>query len=430
MTTTTVSKTDFMKSLKGGFIDVNNLSDPVRAALTAASVDPKELAKLADKKGLVSAEKVFRFIDGYDTNKKPSSFIAGSTDASGAYVPTKAGQIYGALKDEIAANRAVANGNVKNLNSWSSNHGVIDVNNLSTKVKDQLGASKSGVTEADLRAVAGTDGQIKGKDEFAELHKLLDKADGASDGVATTKSKNIKDGTVSDGKTAALYGALNDEVTANRALPQYTQPGAKAAPAQDRMTVDKNAFAEPDASKRLPEVDLKMKGVDQFDLYPGDADKGGKACFEAAVKQCSDYNSKTHGKKAPKLNGPNEAIQVAYAEDKKGRVAVDPTQAKIGREYIDKALDAGYPAVVGVSYTDDSYNNDKMTDHFVTIHKRGYDDKGRLYYEFKDPGDNARTGRLYVDQTTGKMFKEGDLKGGYVGNLDYNVTQVRTYEGL
>jgi hypothetical protein len=174
-----------------------------------------------------------------------------------------------------------------------------------------------------------------------------------------------------------------------------------------------------------------MKGVDQFDLYPDDAKKGEKACFEAAVKQCTDFNKNEHGTKAPKLNGPEDSIQIAYQEDRKGRLKSDPTQARIAREYIDKSLDQGLPVVVGASYEDNNYNKDKMTDHFSTIYKRDYDEKGRLYYEFKDPGNGGKTDKLYVDKDTGKLFKEGsNPKGQYVKYLDYEITQVRTYQGI
>jgi hypothetical protein len=37
-------------------------------------------------------------------------------------------------------------------------------------------------------------------------------------------------------------------------------------------------------------------------------------------------------------------------------------------------------------------------------------------------------GRLYVDEDTGKLFKQGDHKGPYVHNADFEVTQVRTYD--
>jgi hypothetical protein len=282
------------------------------------------------------------------------------------------------------------------------------------------------VSHAGLAAIAGADGQIKGTKEFAALHALLDKADGRIDGIASGKVVNA-DGSVGDAASAGALRAIQDEVGANRKLPQYAQPGGVAAK-QTRLTVDANAMTV-DPKDQKP-VDLKMKGVDQFSLYPGDDEKGGKACYQAAVKACTDYNAKQHGKEAPQLGGPDTAIQIAYAEDSSGRVTIDETQSRIGREYIDAALDAGFPAVIGVSYADKAYNDDRMTDHFVTIDKRGYDDQNRLYYEFKDPGAGGRVGRLYVDEASGKLFKEGDHKGRYVQNADYEVTQVRTYKGV
>ncbi len=47
---------------------------------------------------------------------------------------------------------------------------------------------------------------------------------------------------------------------------------------------------------------------------------------------------------------------------------MDSHQAKRGRAYIDKLLDRGHPALVGVSYGDNRYNRDQLTDHFVTIY--------------------------------------------------------------
>lgn len=426
MTTSTVTRTDFLKTLSGGQLDLGNLSDPMKAALADANVSTADLAKLADASGRVSASRLFGFIDGFDRNGSSTSFAATADDGTGTPAPTTSGKLYDALKAEVSANRAVANGGVKSFSAHARGHGVLDTNHLSAKLQAELDSGRSGVTRADLQAIAGSDGQIKGK-EWDALHALADRADGASDGIASSKLKNA-DGSVSDSNAAGLLQAIDAEVAANRALPRYAQPGTKAAPAQSRLTTA-DARVVP-AADRKPEVDLGVSGVNQFSLYPDDPEKGGKACYEAAVKQCTDYNRTTHGKAAPKLNGNDQAIQVAYAEEKSGRVAVDPTQAKIAREYIDRALDAGHPVLVGVSYSDDSYNHDKMTDHFVSIDKRGYDDAGRLFYEFKDPGAGGRSGRFYVDDATGKLFREGDRKTGYVESADYELTQVRTYQGL
>jgi hypothetical protein len=85
---------------------------------------------------------------------------------------------------------------------------------------------------------------------------------------------------------------------------------------------------------------------------------------------------------------------------------------------------------VGVS--DGSYfheNYDRMTDHFVTIFARGYDKQGRLYYDFKDPGNNGKEGRLYVDKDTGKFFKEAtsNRNSGYTADQYWEMTHVMTY---
>gem|GEM_PF-1955179 len=420
-----VTRSDLLKEMKGGFIDVNNLSAPLQQALADAGSSPAALAKLADKHGFVAPEKLFAFIDGFDRNGKGSSFDVATPDAAGSPMPTTAGKLYEALKQEVAANREVARGGLdaKAFTALADKHGVLDLNHLGANVTKALGGA---VSRADLEAIAGADGQIKGRREFGQLHALLDRADGSADGIASARHKGA-DGRVGDSAGAGALRAIRDDITANFALAQYAAPG-KAAALQAPLTVAADAM-KVDPKDQKP-VDLKMKGVDQFSLYPGDAEKGGKACFEAAVKACTDHNRKQHGDVAPKLDGPDQAIQIAYAEDAEGRVAIDPTQARLGREYIDKVLDAGYPAVIGVSYADESYNADRMTDHFVTIDKRGYDDQNRLYYEFKDPGAGGRVGRLYVDEDTGKLFKEGDHKGHYVQNADYEVTQVRTYQGV
>lgn len=300
-------------------------------------------------------------------------------------------------------------------------HSVIDTNHLSPELKQKLQDLK--VSEADLKKLAGVDGQLKGS-ELKKLFELVDGFDGKKD-----KKVQLTDDTGQPTSAAQLNQALLDEVKANRSQAQYAKPGTKAAPKQTALTVDANALTV-DAKDRLPDVNLSVKGQSQFDYADKHGLDGDTACFPTAVSQCETYNKKTFGKAAPKLNGADQTIQIAYAEDKKGRLAIDPTQAKIAREYIDKALDAGYPVLIGASYADKNYNHDKMTDHFVSIDRRGYDDKGRLFYEYKDPGDGGRTGRLYVDKDTGKLFKEGDHKTGYVGSADYEITQVRTYQGL
>jgi hypothetical protein len=299
------------------------------------------------------------------------------------------------------------------LNELQAKHGVIDVNHLSEDIKQ--GLAKAGLGVGDLEKIAGPDGQIKGS-EFQKLYDIVERFDSNGSGLSfVDKDAKTKDLTVA----GELHKALAAEVERNRGLAQYGAPG-KSIPLQKRLT-EADAYKPPAGS--VTTVDLKMKGINQFDL-----ENGSTACYRAAYKQCTEYNNKTHKGAAPELSGPEGTIQVAYAEDKEGRVAVDKTQAKIGRDYIDKCLDAQLPVLVGVSYSDESYNNDRMTDHFVSIYGRGVDASGRQYYDFKDPGDGGRTGRLYVDKDTGTLFKEGSLKTGYVRDQDYQITQVRTYK--
>ncbi len=300
-------------------------------------------------------------------------------------------------------------------------YGVIDFNHLSPELTTAL--EGAGVSLGELRKHAGTDGQMKGT-EFEKLFRFLIRFNPKPIGF------KLDLGTAEEPSTA---GVLNEEfkqeVARNLPLPQYTKPGTKPAALQPQLTIATNALVVP-AEDRKPKVSMSVTGLDQFKYAEEEGLDGNTACFRAAQAQTNRYNTNTHGAKAPALNGWDQAIQMAYAEDENGRLAVNATQAELGREYIDKCLDAGYPVLVGASYADYSYNHDKMTDHFVTIYLRDYDSAGQLFYGFKDPGDGGRNGRFYVDKDTGKLFKEGDQKTTYVRSADYEVSHVRTYKGL
>ena len=312
------------------------------------------------------------------------------------------------------------------INELSSKHGVIDVNNLSEGLKKSLDAN--GISEKELRSIAGPDGQIKGKDEFKKLYKEVDKYEDGSPRSFETKMETCGGNSLptTQGK---LYDSFKKEVDQNRLQAKYGQPGIKSAKSQPQLT-KADALTVPPGPDRKGHVILNVDHVNQFDLYADD-EKASKACKEAAEKQLKDFN-KAQGKPS-ELNGPEQAIQVAYKEDKNGRLQTDPTQARVAREYIDKKLESGQPVLVGVSHDKMGINKDKMTDHFVTIIGRGYDKDGRLYYQFRDPGtgESKSLGKFYVDQNTGKLFKEGDglRNPQYVRQMDYEVTQVRTYKG-
>jgi len=425
MTTPSVSRGTFIRDLSGVAIDPQ--SEPLKKALAAQGVDPAQLTALAGKDGKISGgtelNALFNFVDGFDKNGSGNSFAA--RDASAA--PTKSAAVHDALASEVASLRAVANASPSaaqlssTLGVGTSKHPVIDTRTASPALSAALG--KAGIAQADFQAAAGADGRFTSAADYNRLHALLDRADGATDGKATGKTRDATTGALSDTAVGGLQTALASEATQNAALPENARPGTKSAPPQPALTVAADAATVATADQKPVRVNVPY--INQFSLHPGDPEKGGKACFEAATQQT---NQSLAASKIP-AKMSSEPIQVAYAEDARGRTATDPAQAAAARAYVDTQLDKGRPVLAGVSYADNAYNPDQMTDHFITISGRGYDADGKVFYSYKDPGAGGAyaEGKLYVDQATGKMFKEGDKKGGYVQNADYEVTQVRTY---
>ncbi|MBI2374793.1 MAG: hypothetical protein HYV07_12425 [Deltaproteobacteria bacterium] len=301
------------------------------------------------------------------------------------------------------------------LRRLGGQHGVVDLGSLDEATQRAL--TKTGATTRDLAELAGVDRRVQGN-EFLPLFALMDAMDGRP-----------KDGRLVHGDDDALtpagelFEALVAETEKNRKDPRYARPGATTPGFIDEKLIMYNAWT--DAAPKPKDVRLALRGIDQFSLFPEDVEKGNKSCFAAAVKQASDYLA-TH-KLKHRLADHTQVIQVAYQEDIFGRLETDRAQAELARAYIDAALDAGLPVVVGVSYADGRYNFDRMTDHFVTVHERGHDEEGRIFYGFKDPGAGGRAGRFYVDRSGGNLFKEGDYAGPFVEHLDYELTQVRTY---
>jgi hypothetical protein len=307
---------------------------------------------------------------------------------------------------------------------FADDKGSIDVNNMSKDLQSAL--KNAGVTAEQLKDAAGPDGKIEGK-EFKKLFQFVDTFDANPSKQSFDYSIKTPDGEKTT-KAGELYDAFSMEVDRNRLTAHYSQPGAKL---KHPLLVSSEANAVVVPKKDQKPVDLAVDHVSQFDLYPGDHEKGNKACAEAAKAQCDRYNKKTHGTQ-PHLNGADKGIQVGFAEDEHGRLAVNPDNAKKGREYIDRMLDSGYPVYVGISFQKWDINYDKLTDHAVTITGRGYDKDGRLYYSFKDPGSKTVTeGKFYVDQETGKIFRPGDMNAKWaLARKDYEVTFVGTYKEL
>jgi hypothetical protein len=174
-------------------------------------------------------------------------------------------------------------------------------------------------------------------------------------------------------------------------------------------------------------VFLAVPFFSQFE--PGHGyDPGKTSCFLAAMAMVAE--------KGAKVTGPDQRIQLATAEDEKGRLTIDPAKAAQARSYIDQQLDEGWPVVVGVSHKDAHYNVDALTDHFVVITGRGVDEQGRTYYAFHDPSasrgdkgsDTNPKNRLCVDEATGRMYRPGKDAAGLVVDRRLEVAMVRRNE--
>ncbi len=428
----TLTRNAFIKVLQqnSGRIDLNSLDKATQISLEATGLSVKELKRRIGSNGIINTRgefaKLFSWVDGIDHNGRGSSISLGRMQ-HGVQNLTGPGKAFDIL--EKVSRRGASQFQPRQrigriAQTLYQRRGTVDVEALGSSLRKAL--SIAGISHADLLDVAGPNGLIRGRDEFLAFVRLL----GSIDKNQSSETILLRN---SDGTPTAvghMIEAVQEDVRENRHLLRYQRPGQTAAPRQENLTIGKNARLVPDA-ERQQEVNLAMRGINQFDLFD-DPTKAAKACFAAAVKQTVVYNQKTHGKHAARLHPMGEdVIQIGMAEDKNGRLQVDETRARLGRQYIDAYLDKGYPVLVGVSYADRSYNADRLTDHFVAIDGRNYDKKGRLYYTFKDPGDAGRSGRLYVDNATGKLFKQAEKsRKRFVRYLDYEVTQVRTYEGL
>lgn len=111
---------------------------------------------------------------------------------------------------------------------------------------------------------------------------------------------------------------------------------------------------------------------------------------------------------------------IASKENASGRVTVNKNNARKMLDTLDAELNAGRPAIVGVSYRkqDGKEYNEGITDHFVLITGRGQDEAG-TYYTFNDPAQGG-THKLRLDPVTGRLSGKGDMVG------TYDVTMMHT----
>ncbi len=435
-----VTQRDFVQTLAqdGGTVDPTDLSHPLKTQLDEMGIEPEALTKIAGDDGKISGERefnaLFRLVDSFDEGGVDRGFLLATPGEADETVPTQSGALYDELQAEVNTQRLIAQGVatktqfLEDMGAAKEVHGVLDVNHLDPNLEAQMGTI--GIQRSELEALAGPDNQIKG-DEFQDLFELVEGTDGRADGVLSGKIANSRR-EVRDTPQGLVQAGIQQSVDQNRNDPKYARPGAHPVPTQTPLFVEADALKVPQADQKPP-VALNMPGINQYEKKEDGShryDNPDNACARASYDQTTEFNRSHLGRAAPRMKGMDQAIQMAYAEDEHGLLAVDSTQAALGRDYIDRCLDQGLPVMVGVSYKDQAINKDQLTDHFVTIDGRGYDDEGRLFYTFKDPGARAKEFKAHVDQVTGKLFKEGDNLRPIVESADYQFTHVRTYEGI
>ncbi|MEO0461460.1 MAG: hypothetical protein AAF219_11500, partial [Myxococcota bacterium] len=377
-------------------------------------------------------ETLFRALDRLDHNGDENSFerIETRPDAPGPVVtaPGRAFAVLHAHAQRVRDARPFERDRF--IAELGDDFGTLDVDSLLASETDRNTLAAAGLNETTLRELAGPDGLIRSQGVGRRaVIQPLEEMGALYDAMAASAPEGFSGVDLSETPPSAqarAFTILRDHMRANRQLPRYQQPGG-TVDSQSRLTVAANAMTVAEGS-RLSTVHVDVNHINQFSLYPDDPDRGSRACGQAAHLQTVKTLASIPSAQRPRLRGPEHAIQVGHSEDGNGRLAVDATRAEHARRYIDQALDAGWPVLVGASYDDNAYNNDRLTDHFVTINGRGYGEAGRLYYTFVDPGTSDRPYRFYVDRDSGRLFKEGDQQSGYVSSADYEVTQVRVFD--
>jgi hypothetical protein len=106
----TINRTDFARELSagGGFLNVNDLDPDTAAALKAAGVSKKDLARIAGSDGQISGKEFQNLFDVLETAERDAGStltLAGAKDE-----PTLSGEALADLRAEIDRNRQAASG--------------------------------------------------------------------------------------------------------------------------------------------------------------------------------------------------------------------------------------------------------------------------------------------------------------------------------
>lgn len=209
--------------------------------------------------------------------------------------------------------------------------------------------------------------------------------------------------------------------------------------------------------KLMPKFDFSNKELDvkeywekqkgpHCDVYALKVIKKHKKDNPALYKELGDIgNSKTtkanslhtvweenHEKGTSRKEGTKNANSTDTLEQDKG-------EWDMAIRYIIACVNVGVPIIVGVNHTfaykRAAGNNDKSTDHWITIIGKGEDKDGR-YFSYTDPGTkykkvgtNTKLNRLYQDKTKNYIWRD-DTKYANAdsGNGSYTLVAVTLYD--
>jgi hypothetical protein len=146
-------------------------------------------------------------------------------------------------------------------------------------------------------------------------------------------------------------------------------------------------------------------------------------CFGLAKQQINKLNFTVSG-----WSSSSTLIFKSYNES--GTTQVNLSETKKGITYVNQALQAGIPVLIGVDYAP-GYppgNQDHTTDHFVVIVGAGTDANGKFYRFYDNGTDQIGRGtnpdnKLYYNDSTGLI--SGHTHVGKLSGFTYKVTQIR-----
>jgi hypothetical protein len=374
----------------GRVLDLSALSEQAWQTIAAAGVDRAALERVAGRDHVIRG----------DAELQALQSLLQRADARSAGPELPSVRVGAAL--EVIAQRPEGMGRRAFVERFMG--GGFELRRLSDNQWDELEAC--GLRRDRLLRLAGADQGIHSQQELSDLFTLLNQLDRDANPRQLELTLGTKE--TSAGRALTLLEAV--------------------------LVQRERNFSPDDLSRALlaGEGDGDSVGL----LVPAREQLGQKDCLVTAKAMIHSFIPVGMTRRGPRLDEllttSVDAHYMAKDENRDGQISGYRTDFDAGRRYLDACLLAGRPAIVGVSHSDRDYNNDLFTDHFVVITGRSIDEAGRVFYTFNDPADGSSTGRFYVDDVSGMLFKlaRTDIPAGYTTARAYQVTQIRTYSDL